>query len=254
MCVVRSYLYCADEPRPSTPCLEKRHAAQPRGPRPPLIGAFIPECDEEGNYVPLQCHGSTGHCWCVDRNGNEIEGTRRPPGSGRPQCGIPEPTQRPQTMCERWKQSLVDHYGGSPSAEHYIPQCDAYGEFSPLQCHGNSGYCWCVDKDGREIEGSRTQPGMTPACLPSVAPPTVRPTPRPDVTPPTSGTYLLYAQGQQIGYLPLDGVKFRKDKARTLLALHVKYLSYPRDFTFQVPSVLYTGLHVMGGSIIITMF
>ncbi|XP_068110862.1 nidogen-2 [Hyperolius riggenbachi] len=215
-----------DERPPATPCLEKRHALHdqfhPRGPRPPLVGAFIPECDAEGNYVPLQCHGSTGHCWCVDKDGNEIAGTRLPPGQGVPQCStpVPEPTQRPQTMCERWKQSLLDHYGGSPSVEHYIPQCDAYGQFTPLQCHGNSGYCWCVDKDGREIEGSRTQPGMTPACLPSVAPPTVRPTPRPDVVAPTTGTYLLYAQGQQIGYLPLDGVKFRKDNARTLLALH----------------------------------
>ncbi|XP_018413880.1 PREDICTED: nidogen-2 [Nanorana parkeri] len=215
---------CTQAPvdRPTSSCLEKRRLfqGQPRGPRPPIVGAFVPECDEEGNYVPLQCHGSTGHCWCVDKNGNEVDGTRRPPGRGTPECGIPEPTQRPQTMCERWKQSLLDHYSGSPSAEHYIPQCDAYGEFTPLQCHGNSGYCWCVDKDGREIAGSRTQPGMTPACLPSVAPPTARPTPRPDVTPPTSGTYLLYAQGQQIGYLPLDGVKLRKEKARTLLALH----------------------------------
>ncbi|XP_075049415.1 nidogen-2 [Mixophyes fleayi] len=210
-----------EDQTPSTPCLEKRRALQgfhPRGARP--VGVFVPECDEEGNYVPQQCHSSTGHCWCVDQNGVEVDGTRRAPGRGVPPCSIPEPTQRPQTMCERWKQSLLDHYGGSPSAEHYIPQCDAYGDFSPLQCHGNSGYCWCVGKDGREIEGSRTQPGMTPACLPSVAPPTMRPTPRPDVTPPTSGTYLLYAQGQQIGYLPLDGTKLRKDKARTLLSLH----------------------------------
>ncbi|KAM5129328.1 nidogen-2 [Mantella aurantiaca] len=161
-----------DDGQPSTPCLEMRRAlAHPRGPRPPIIGAFVPECDAEGNYVPRQCHGSTGHCWCVDKNGKEIDGTRRPPGGGTPQCGIPEPTQRPQTMCERWKQSLLDHYGGSPSAEHYIPQCDAYGLFTPLQCHGNSGYCWCVDKDGKY-------------------------------------------------HTDLEGVKLRKDKARTLLALH----------------------------------
>ncbi|KAM9293960.1 nidogen-2 [Gastrophryne carolinensis] len=208
----------------ATACLEKRRLLlaqiQPRGPRPPLVGAFVPECDEDGNFVPLQCHGSTGHCWCVDKNGNEIEGSRRGPGRGTPQCNIPEPTQRPQTMCERWKQSLIDHYGGNPSPGDYIPQCDAYGEFNPMQCHGDSGYCWCVNKEGTLIEGTRTQPGMTPACLPSVAPPTVRPTPSPGVSPPRSGTYLLYAQGQQIGYLPLDGVKFDKDKARTLLSLH----------------------------------
>ncbi|XP_053330281.1 nidogen-2 [Spea bombifrons] len=207
----------------NTPCLADRRRLleelRPRGARP-LVGSFAPECDEEGNYVPLQCHGSTGYCWCVNSHGEEITGTRTPPGRAPPQCGIPEPTQRPQTVCERWKQSLLDHYGGNPTEQQYVPQCDPYGDFSPLQCHGTSGYCWCVDKDGREIPGSRTEPGMTPACIPTVAPPTVRPTPRPDVTVPATGTYLLYAQGQQIGYLPLNGTRMNKQKARTLLSLH----------------------------------
>ncbi|KAM4690530.1 nidogen-2 [Rhinophrynus dorsalis] len=203
-----------------TPCLEKRRQLLGHRGGRPLVGQFVPECDQEGNYTPLQCHGSTGHCWCVNDHGEEIQGTRTPPGSSTPRCGVPEPTQRPQTVCERWKQSLIDHYSGSPSGEHYIPQCDAYGDFSPLQCHGNSGYCWCVDKEGREIQGSRTQPGMTPACIPTVAPPTLRPTPRPDVSTPATGTFLLYAQGQQIGYLPLNGTRLHKEKARTLLSLH----------------------------------
>ncbi|XP_018084587.1 nidogen 2 L homeolog isoform X1 [Xenopus laevis] len=217
---------CADKgPEPlRTPCLEKRQQLlgqlHSRGPHP-IVGQFVPECDVEGNYVPLQCHGSTGHCWCVDKLGEEVAGTRTPPGRPSPNCGdTAEPTQRPQTVCERWKQSLIEHYGGKPSGEHYVPQCDQYGDFSPLQCHGNSGYCWCVDKEGREIEGSRTEPGMTPACIPTVAPPTMHPTPRPDVTPPATGTFLLYAQGQQIGYLPLNGTRLHKDKARTLLSLH----------------------------------
>ncbi|NP_001088178.1 nidogen 2 L homeolog precursor [Xenopus laevis] len=216
---------CADKgPEPlRTPCLEKRQQLlgqlHSRGPHP-IVGQFVPECDVEGNYVPLQCHGSTGHCWCVDKLGEEVAGTRTPPGRPSPNCGDTEPTQRPQTVCERWKQSLIEHYGGKPSGEHYVPQCDQYGDFSPLQCHGNSGYCWCVDKEGREIEGSRTEPGMTPACIPTVAPPTMHPTPRPDVTPPATGTFLLYAQGQQIGYLPLNGTRLHKDKARTLLSLH----------------------------------
>ncbi|KAM4663238.1 nidogen-2 [Discoglossus pictus] len=210
---------CDDSSQLNTPCLERRRSLLgASGPRP--RGLYIPDCDEEGNYNPLQCHGSTGYCWCVQKNGEEVPGTRTPPGSASPRCGVPEPTQRPQTVCERWKLSLLEHYGGSPSGEHYIPQCDQFGDFSPLQCHGNSGYCWCVNKEGREIEGSRTEPGMTPACIPTVAPPTVRPTPRPDVAVPATGTFLLYAQGQQIGYLPLNGTKLNKEKARTLLSLH----------------------------------
>lgn len=58
-----------------------------------------------------------------------------------------------------------------------------------------------------------------------MAPPVVRPTPRPDVTPPSVGTFLLYAQGQQIGHLPLNGSRLQKDAARTLLSLHVNWVS-----------------------------
>ena len=52
-------------------------------PRPP--GLFVPECDEHGQYVPTQCHSSTGYCWCVDRDGREVQGTRTRSGM-RPPC------------------------------------------------------------------------------------------------------------------------------------------------------------------------
>ncbi|KAM6202636.1 nidogen-2 [Rhynchocyon petersi] len=201
------------------PCeYQKRYAlAQPAYPGTPV---HIPQCDEQGDFLPLQCHGSTGFCWCVDEGGHEVPGTRTPPGSSSPYCREPEPTQRPKTVCERWRESLLEHYGGTARDDQYVPQCDDLGQFIHLQCHGKSDFCWCVDKDGREVEGTRSQPGITPACIPSVAPPTVQPTPRPDVTPPSVGTFLLYAQGQQIGYLPLNGSRLQKNAAKTLLSLH----------------------------------
>uniref|UniRef100_A0A8C8E7R5 Nidogen 2 n=1 Tax=Otus sunia TaxID=257818 RepID=A0A8C8E7R5_9STRI len=201
----------AEPVRQLMPCEHERlyPRAVPPGPSPVGDG-HVPQCDEEGRYRPLQCHGSTGHCWCVDAAGQEIAGTRT----------APEPTERPRTMCERWRQSLLEHYGGSPRRDQYVPQCEAGGAFTPLQCHGDSGYCWCVDESGREIQGTRSEPGTTPPCLPSVAPPSVRPSPRPDVSPPATGTFLLYAQGQQIGYLPLNGTRLQKEAAKTLLSLH----------------------------------
>ncbi|XP_043843871.1 HLA class II histocompatibility antigen gamma chain [Dromiciops gliroides] len=39
-------------------------------------GMFCPKCDENGNYEPLQCHGSTGFCWCVYPNGTEVPQTK----------------------------------------------------------------------------------------------------------------------------------------------------------------------------------
>ncbi|XP_024238411.1 H-2 class II histocompatibility antigen gamma chain isoform X1 [Oncorhynchus tshawytscha] len=39
------------------------------------LGAYLPQCDEQGNYLPMQCWHATGFCWCVDKNGKIIEGT-----------------------------------------------------------------------------------------------------------------------------------------------------------------------------------
>lgn len=124
---------------------------------------------------------------------------------------------------------------------------------SPVQCYGETTYCWCVDQDGREVPGTRSHDVVKPACeyphvncimlgsllpivaetlfnpsnlvpgLPSVAPPTVRPLPRPDVTPPTNTEItLLYAQGQKIGALPLNGTRLDASRSTTLLTLHVR--------------------------------
>ncbi|XP_043118765.1 nidogen-2 isoform X3 [Puntigrus tetrazona] len=211
-----------DEPvRPKTHCEQHRDSLRSRDGDVPLIGAFIPQCDEEGQYTPQQCHGSTGHCWCVDSRGQERAGTRTPPGTPSINCDEPvPPVQRPETVCERWRASLLQQYGGQPDSNRYLPQCDSAGEFNPVQCYGDSGFCWCVDQNGQEVPGTRSHDAVKPACIPTVAPPTMRPLPRPDVTPPPSGTSLLYAQGQQIGVLPLNGTQMDKQRSSVLLALH----------------------------------
>uniref|UniRef100_H3CYB4 Nidogen 2 n=1 Tax=Tetraodon nigroviridis TaxID=99883 RepID=H3CYB4_TETNG len=135
--------------------------------------------------------------------------------------------ERTKTQCEHHRDS-VQSTGpeGYPVVGAYVPQCDDNGLYRPLQCHGSTGYCWCVDSNGQERAGTRTPPGTQPTdCdgpgLPSVAPPTVRPLPRPDVTPPPhADVTLLYAQGQKIGALPLSGTRLDETSARTLLTLH----------------------------------
>uniref|UniRef100_A0A672TX31 Nidogen 2 n=1 Tax=Strigops habroptila TaxID=2489341 RepID=A0A672TX31_STRHB len=161
----------------------------------------VDECAENLCHPAAVCYNTPGSFSCRCHPGYEGDGF---------QC-MQEPTERPHTMCERWRQSLLEHYGGSPRSDQYVPQCDMQGNFSPLQCHGDSGYCWCVDESGREIQGTLPQ---------VVAPPSIWPSPRPDVSPPATGTFLLYAQGQQIGYLPLNGTRLQKEAAKTLLSLH----------------------------------
>ncbi|KAK5891419.1 hypothetical protein CgunFtcFv8_018674 [Champsocephalus gunnari] len=215
-----------DEPeRPKTHCEQQRERAQTTIQEGyPVVGAHVPQCDANGQYLRLQCHTSTGHCWCVDSTGQERAGTRTPAGTQPKDCDRPgpvAPTQRPESVCERWRTSLIEHYGGKPGAQQYVPQCESDGQFSPVQCYGDTTYCWCVDQDGREVPGTRSHDVVKPACLPSVAPPTVRPLPRPDVTPPpNTDITLLYAQGQKIGALPLNGTRLDGARSKTLLTLH----------------------------------
>lgn len=40
-------------------------------------GVFRPRCDSRGYYAPRQCNTETPReCWCVDKHGIEVEGTR----------------------------------------------------------------------------------------------------------------------------------------------------------------------------------
>ena len=40
-----------------------------------LIGTYVPQCNGE-QWNDVQCHGSTGYCWCVDSdNGHKIDKT-----------------------------------------------------------------------------------------------------------------------------------------------------------------------------------
>ena len=63
-----------------TPCLDA--VANASG----MIGEFIPQCEDDGSYSPMQCWGSTGYCWCVDIDGIEIPGTAMPSWQGEPNC------------------------------------------------------------------------------------------------------------------------------------------------------------------------
>ncbi|XDV45650.1 hypothetical protein PO909_013710, partial [Leuciscus waleckii] len=148
--------------RPKTQCEQKRDSLQSGNGGVTLVGAFIPHCDEEGQYRPQQCHGSTGYCWCVDSRGQERAGTRTPPGTPTINCdksGTFTLKVVPRPSCEQKRDSLQSGNGGVTLVGAFIPHCDEEGQYRPQQCHGSTGYCWCVDSRGQERAGTRTPPG-----------------------------------------------------------------------------------------------
>ncbi|XP_055968176.1 thyroglobulin [Sorex fumeus] len=54
---------------------------------------------------------------------------------------------------------------GTGASLPYIPQCDASGQWDPMQCHAQTGHCWCVDRKGQYIPASLTsRSSKTPQC------------------------------------------------------------------------------------------
>nr|XP_042903564.1 equistatin-like isoform X2 [Parasteatoda tepidariorum] len=61
-----------------TACQLQRQQEQAKN----LRGNFIPKCNSDGSYSQVQCHASTGFCWCADKDGNQITKSAR----GKPNC------------------------------------------------------------------------------------------------------------------------------------------------------------------------
>ncbi|XP_016071478.1 PREDICTED: thyroglobulin [Miniopterus natalensis] len=131
--------------------------------------SYLPQCQDSGEYMPVQCDLRREQCWCVDTEGMEVYGTRQ----------LGRPTRCPES-CEIRNRRLL-HGVGDKSP----PQCSPDGRFLPVQCkfvnttdmmvfdlvHNYnrfpdafvtfsafrrrfpevSGYCHCADSQGREL-------------------------------------------------------------------------------------------------------
>ncbi|XP_070684680.1 SPARC-related modular calcium-binding protein 1-like [Pempheris klunzingeri] len=42
----------------------------------------------------------------------------------------------------------------SPAAAVFVPECRPDGHFLPVQCHNQTGYCWCSTPDGKPVSGT----------------------------------------------------------------------------------------------------
>ncbi|KAJ8276318.1 hypothetical protein COCON_G00080700 [Conger conger] len=70
-----------EDPKPESPSVQKSCVEQ-------AVEAgnsdSRPQCDEQGNFLPMQCQQKPKFCWCVKANGEMIVGTAR---AGPVNCG-----------------------------------------------------------------------------------------------------------------------------------------------------------------------
>ncbi|XP_048223657.1 nidogen-1 [Perognathus longimembris pacificus] len=178
----------------------------------------VDECQPGRCHPEAVCYNLPGSFACRCKPGYQGDGFRCQPGEGE------------QARCRQERERLL---GAAEDADAqrprlpgvFVPECDEHGRYAPTQCHGSTGYCWCVDREGRELEGTRTRPGMRPPCLSTVPPPIhQRPALPTAVIPLPPGTHLLFAQAGKIERLPLEGGSMRKEEAKALLHLPEKVI------------------------------
>ncbi|XP_060895366.1 nidogen-1 [Labrus mixtus] len=176
----------------------------------------IDECQPSRCHPDAACYNNQGSFTCQCRQGYYGDGLY---------CS----QERTRTPCETHRDSVLGGgpgpRGPRPHVGQYIPTCDEDGRYEAMQCHGSTGHCWCVDRNGQEIPGSRSGTGSRPMCIDhGGVPPPVGPTPRPDVHPLPPGTHLLYAQSGRIEHVPLEGHDMKKDAAKPVLHLPEKVI------------------------------
>ncbi|KAM9400605.1 saxiphilin-like isoform 2-T2 [Salvelinus alpinus] len=66
---------------------------------------------------------------------------------------------RPKTPCEVARHAALNGPIGA-----YVPTCDGNGQYTPEQCWGSTGHCWCVTSSGQKIPGTETPPGTATNC------------------------------------------------------------------------------------------
>uniref|UniRef100_A0A3Q3QA25 Nidogen 1a n=1 Tax=Monopterus albus TaxID=43700 RepID=A0A3Q3QA25_MONAL len=175
----------------------------------------IDECQPGRCHHNAVCYNTQGSFTCQCRPGYYGDGFYCSPG-------------KTKTQCENQRDSLLgvtEHgpRGPRPPIGQYIPTCDENGAYEPMQCHSSTGHCWCVDRNGQEIPGTRSGPGSRPLCIDhNGVPPPVGPTTRPGVHPLPPGTHLLFSQSGRIEHIPLEGYDMIKDSAKAVLHLPEK--------------------------------
>ncbi|XP_070580639.1 uncharacterized protein [Ptychodera flava] len=146
----------------SQTCLQQRETAMK------TPGAYVPFCEPNGTFTPLQCNPNTGYCFCVDPTGHVVPQTLAHVTQGTPACwtfnrNVTKKTTATTNESTTQPLCLTQQQLYTPVPGAFYPRCMPDGSFSPVQCQDSIGYCYCVTPDGTPIPGTTSLTG-TPDC------------------------------------------------------------------------------------------
>ncbi|AWO98556.1 putative SPARC-related modular calcium-binding protein 1-like [Scophthalmus maximus] len=78
-----------------------------------------------------------------------------------------------QSKCQLARAQALEANGrsegshASPAAAMFVPECHPDGHFLPVQCHNQTGYCWCSTPDGKPLSGT-SMLHLIPSCADSL--------------------------------------------------------------------------------------
>jgi len=111
--------------------VEQINAANTNG--MPLLGQFIPQCEQDGTYSPRQCHGSV--CYCTDSLGAKLGSYSGSIGSNM------------DCKCAR---DEAEYASSGLLGKSF--RCDEAGSYQRYACTGS--VCYCADSTGQMKPGS----------------------------------------------------------------------------------------------------
>uniref|UniRef100_A0A803TSW9 Thyroglobulin n=1 Tax=Anolis carolinensis TaxID=28377 RepID=A0A803TSW9_ANOCA len=117
-----------------TTCEKQRASLQQlKNSQPAGSELFVPSCTQEGQFLPLQCHGR--NCFCVNSEGRTIPGKDANNG-GPMQCPSDCQLAGGQAFLQTVQQLLSDPTSLPQLSSVYIPQCSLDGQWKQVQCNG----------------------------------------------------------------------------------------------------------------------